>query len=619
MHTILNRANALLALAISVSVLVLGITSAVTPIMSIVDPVKLPTPKFNMKSLTVGKENSYYGARQVARFKFDLDAVHQNLVLLDPERERTCQHFKGREPYELAMECLSQRVGYDELDQVRLDVSTRSLTFSPHFRSKAKLSGASVRASSPNSVSQTREPANELTITLNSSVKLDEIPNGAAFPIVRHEVAHGNLMDGLNEETSTEFRRSVHVSSSPESIPPLDLKDAYTERKYANESIHDSLDAILEINRSLRRSFAEARHNAHHPATPTSSKSIRFPTAIHFGKHHDKHPRSTASSSHTDLIAPFLFENTLKLHLFMLMNELNFETALRNNYMQQIRKLRKEKLLNEGNDSTVAAQTAITKHFDAEIKRYTQLVEQQDQEIKSVRERCLKFEQELAIEKITKQSLQEELATLQLKLSEEEKSCEVLKKDMAERDELIAELKLKHDGIMTDFSYLKECELNLNFLTNVLLEREAEKRQLELQAQENENMNSRLKVAHERNYIIQQLESQLRNEIDQQAALLSHANAKLIQHEQLLEVQKRTIQDQATTMENLRLKNIEHISAVKAKYDTIKQINIQLERRIGDLLEKIEGQQSSDSSSNHEFPEDSYSLTPVRIGHYDFI
>ncbi|KAJ1547653.1 hypothetical protein HK096_001555 [Nowakowskiella sp. JEL0078] len=54
--------------------------------------------------------------------------LHQNLVLLDPERERLCKHFEGKEPFEIAIDCLSQRVGFDKIinppDEISLTISS---------------------------------------------------------------------------------------------------------------------------------------------------------------------------------------------------------------------------------------------------------------------------------------------------------------------------------------------------------------------------------------------------------------------------------------------------------------------------------------------------------------
>ncbi|KAJ1544196.1 hypothetical protein HK096_007792 [Nowakowskiella sp. JEL0078] len=214
--------------------------------------------------------------------------------------------------------------------------------------------------------------------------------------------------------------------------------------------------------------------------------------------------------------------------------------------------------------------------------------------------------------------LEQEISKLLLMNDEEQRSSDLLKNSVEERDQKITELELKLDGIATDFAYLKECESKLNKLTQENLERN-NKRELETQALENQQTESKLIEAQIRINSIRQVESELQNKINQQTALLSNVNSKLIQKDELLRKQKETIEDQAKTMENLRLKNIEHMTAVREKYETIKNINTHLETRIVELKAKLEDHIPTESSSSEEDAFiDEFSTTPVQIKRHGF-
>ncbi|KAI8809315.1 Hamartin protein-domain-containing protein [Cladochytrium replicatum] len=337
--------------------------------------------------------------------------LHLNLVLLDPDRERTCEHFVNKEAADIVMECLDLRVG------------------EPERNSKFP------RKSFHNPLDVTEHPIWE---TIGLSGGMSSLQRQKR----EHDKESKTAIDGFDAANAAGHGSDAEPtgSGSGKHLATVELDkgaDARVVTDVVPGKQHHSLDVVLDMNRMLRRAIVGLQ----------VQESNNLPVDRSAAERHSSTEVTHATARPLEAV---------KLQLFLIMNDLNFETALRHTYLQNVRKLKKSLLAIEMERADGQTLTSRLKQQQQDITELRLSLRRYSEELASLRDSQKLFENDW--NKRYHDSLTER-NQLQAQLEEFSRSVENayatigdLRAEIEKRDDILSEqeLQIKSFQLHTD-------------------------------------------------------------------------------------------------------------------------------------------------------------------------
>ncbi|KAJ3299699.1 hypothetical protein HK104_007627 [Borealophlyctis nickersoniae] len=315
------------------------------------------------------------------------------------------------------------------------------------------------------------------------------------------------------------------------------------------------LDSVMKLSRRLRRTMLSLKI-PHEPASSSESRSITRPST-------------------SDLMT---------LHLFLLLNEVNFESCMRRHHLQHIRKLKKLAMAEDLREADRQGVFEKLKNQTSDLAHLHKTLEQQRHEASLTRERHRRIEEDLskrlkgAKEEI--RGLKESLGKCTAALEACRGELDGLRRESEAKDARLSKLEIEMTVASTDLARLRECELTVEQLSKQIMDA----------AQNVPSVNEatdvpRLEVE------IQDLErevSELKQNLAQQQQKATTATSKTESLERTVSSLEKRVKEQTRTIELLRTTSDHRVKAVEEKYRTLRGINAQLQSTIVHLRTDLE-------------------------------
>ncbi|KAJ3044014.1 hypothetical protein HDV00_003543 [Rhizophlyctis rosea] len=162
--------------------------------------------------------------------------------------------------------------------------------------------------------------------------------------------------------------------------------------------------------------------------------------------------------------------STADLNLLLIVNELNFELCMRQYYIQHISKLKKDIMGEEVRQADFQGVYAKLKFQTQELALAHQTLEQHRHESSMTRERQRKLEEDLTKRLRTTReqakSLRDQLDTWEGIANERERDVKEMRAELSRKEQIIDNLESELELTSRDVERLRECEVQLEALTN---------------------------------------------------------------------------------------------------------------------------------------------------------
>ncbi|KAI8999792.1 hypothetical protein BC832DRAFT_563598 [Gaertneriomyces semiglobifer] len=381
------------------------------------------------------------------------------------------------------------------------------------------------------------------------------------------------------------------------------------------------VDMYVDMNRAFRSLLLKTRKHAVSPPSSLLKQLDTAPTSQTNDPSLPPQPQlqahSLPSSSSTEI---------LKLQLALLLTEVNFQSYMRYRHYKYIRKLRKQHMLEEARDATDRQSIYDAYHLQhEEIKALQDALQQYRQEAAVVRDRYRQHEAAMhkhvmeAKEETT--VLRERVAELSERVKMMERGVEVVREEQRDAERRAFAKSAELDAVTADLGRLRECEEWMETWSKKVA---GTTREAGVTGGVGAGTMGMDGATREREWEMQveELEREvgvLREALAEQRAEAARAVGKLGTLETMCERLEKDVSEQARVMESVERAAEERIKAVDAKYQTLRNINVQLEDKITELFllyEEGSRQQQQPSSTALDEKGD-HAIVPVTLGNYD--
>ncbi|KAI9209738.1 Hamartin protein-domain-containing protein [Polychytrium aggregatum] len=327
----------------------------------------------------------------------------------------------------------------------------------------------------------------------------------------------------------------------------------------------DSIDYIMELTKALRRHLLELKSQA--LVSPTMS-SATSPV-----------PRSL----HMDMI---------KYHFYFLLNQLNVEIFMRQQYMTHIRALRREQIDRDQQQSITLAMNDKLRSQNKEINSLRDYIEQRRVELSKFTIRHRSFEEELqnrvAASRAVSEALAKENTELKKTIKDFEVSCQLLDESVREGTSRISTLEVELAAERAKTDRLQEYDETIKDLCARFSESEREIDQLLQHKAECEKLQGQVRALTVQLEDLEREATELRQAASRQAEATTTTITLMGTLEKACERYQKWIDEESRRREIIQKIGEERISAVEEKYQTVIGINQLLEGKVVDLMQDLD-------------------------------